>query len=124
MHAYNTLSTLWYAPVNVLLMIFLGKSFQLIIPYSLFSVVSLRHLCVHDKQRVNQLIEELATAEREKASAKIELDRERGQFRDALIQLNHQMLLLERERNDILLCQKLYILVSKSYRTAQMQGNI
>ena len=56
---------------------------------------------MEDKQRVHQLITDLAIAEQEKASAKIELDKERGQFRDALIELNRQMLLLEGQRNDI-----------------------
>jgi hypothetical protein len=63
--------------------------------------VSLQHLCIEDKQRVHQLIVELAIAEQEKATAKIELGRERGRFKHALIQLNHQMVLLEREKNKL-----------------------
>ena len=95
LHAHYSL----YIPVNV--PVILGKSFQLIISCSLFSAVSLRHLCVEDKQRVHQLITDLAMAEQEKASAKIELDKERSRFRNALIELNRQMLVLEGQRSDI-----------------------
>ena len=99
------------------------KPFQLIISCSLFSAVSLRHLCMEDKQRVHQLITDLAIAEQEKASAKIELDKERGQFRDALIELNRQMLLLEGQRNDIPLCQKLDLSTMYMYMSIRKGKN-
>lgn len=77
-------------------------------PLSLFSLspasaVTLKHLCERDKQRVRHLILELATAGQEKDTVERTLGKERGRFREALIQLNQQMISLEKENNHILL---------------------
>ena len=79
------------------------------------SAVTLKHLCERDKQRVRQLILELATAGQEKDTAERTLGRERGRFREALIQLNQQMISLERENNHILLMHKYIVGHSSLY---------
>ena len=64
---------------------------------------TLQNLCEEDKQCVRQLITELAQAAKTKDVAEKELCKERCQYRDALIQLNQQLMSLERERLYILL---------------------
>lgn len=66
------------------------------------SIVSVRRLCNADKQRVRQIILELALADQKKVCAEKKLYKERCRFRRAFVLLNQQMVLLEREKSDIL----------------------
>ncbi|CAI8026318.1 hypothetical protein GBAR_LOCUS15123 [Geodia barretti] len=67
---------------------------------------SLRYLCKKDKNRVRKLIVDVATGDRKIHEVEEKLHVERDKFRRALLQLNQHIILLERERIDILHSQK------------------
>ena len=63
---------------------------------------SFRRLCKGDKNRVRELIIDVATADQRVCEVEKKLHMERDQFRHALLRLNQQIVLLEKQKSDIL----------------------
>ena len=71
---------------------------------------SLKDLCPEDKQRVKQLIEDLARAGAEKEKAETKFAREKKKFRRTLQLLHHEQKKILKEKESILTIHSCVIL--------------